>query len=239
MNNISLGLHQENFVIEQPNIDGIPPIASSKEAVISARSPVAKRKAKSTTTTTAMPAKKQATAAVGSEEPEPAYVQELTQANTTALSIGDRSGYASLLRRYKENGISPTQWGGHVDFSGLQGPWLIGGWKKQEDDPEDEFLQIERKFTIVRLVPPSGFSIGMIELTWVDKEIKKQLKLLIPWPTCFVKVANHVGLQDGEDSEFVFQRNHLAMESMINNRNLKVEDHSAKLKHIVCGGLLI
>ena len=89
----------------------------------------------------------------------------------------------------------------------------------------------------MRLVPRSGFSIDMIELTCVDKEIKKQLKLLIPWPTCFVKVANHVGLQDGEDSEFVFQRNHPAMESMINNRNLKVEDHSAKSKRIVCGGL--
>ena len=129
MNNISLGLHKENFVIEQPNIDGIRPIASSEEAVISARSPAAKRKAKSTsTTTTAMPAKKQATAAVGSEEPEPAYVQELTQA-TTALSIGDRLGYASLLRRYKDNGLSPMQWGGHVEFTGLHGPSLIGAWK--------------------------------------------------------------------------------------------------------------
>ena len=123
MNKISLGLHQENLVIEQPNIDGIPPIASSEEAAIAARSPAAKRKAKSATTT--MPAKKQATAAVNSE---PAYVQELTQA-TTALTLGDRSGNAALLRRYKEEGLSPTQWGGHVEFTGLQGPSLIGGWK--------------------------------------------------------------------------------------------------------------
>ena len=56
-------------------------------------------------------------------------------------------------------------------------------------------------------------------------------------PTCFVKVANHVGLEDGEDNEFIFQRNHAAMESMINNRNLKIEDHSAKRKRIVCEGL--
>ena len=89
----------------------------------------------------------------------------------------------------------------------------------------------------MRLVPPSGFSIGMIELACVDKVIKKQLMLLFPWPTCLVKVANHVQLQDGEDSQFVFQRTYAAMESMINNRNLKVEDHSAKSKRIVCGGL--
>ena len=231
MNKISLGLHQENLVIEQPNIDGIPPIASSEEAAIAARSPAAKRKAKSATTT--MPAKKQATAAVNSE---PAYVQELTQA-TTALTLGDRSGNAALLQKYKDEGLAPTQWGGHVEFTSLQGPWLIGGWKRQEDDPDNEFLQIEHKYTIVRLVPPSGFSIGMIELLCVDKEIKKKLKLLIPWPTCFVKVANHVGLQDGEQGEFVFHRNHSAMESMINNQNLKVEDHSEKPKRIVCGGL--
>ena len=35
---------------------------------------------------------------------------------------------------------------------------------------------------------------------------------------------------------FVFEKNHPAMESTINNRNLKVEDHSAKSKRIVCGG---
>ena len=69
----------------------------------------------------------------------------------------------------------------------------------------------------MQLVPLSRFSIGMIELTYVDKEIKKQLKLLIPWLTCFVKVANHVGLQDGKDCQFFFQRNHAAMESMITN----------------------
>ena len=73
-------------------------------------------------------------------------------------------------------------------------------------------------------------------MTCVDKETKKLLKLLIPWPTCFVKVTNHVGFQDDEKGEFVFERNHPAMESMINNRNLKVEDHSAKSKCIVYGG---
>ena len=72
-----------------------------------------------------MPAKKQATVAVNSE-PEPVYVQELTQA-TTILILGDRSGHTFLLRRYKGNGLFPTQWGGHVKFTGLQGPWLIGG----------------------------------------------------------------------------------------------------------------
>ena len=111
---------------------------------------------------------------------------DLTQA-TTALSLGDGSGNTALLRRYKQEGLSPTQWGGNVEFTGLQGPFLLSGWKRQEDDLEDMFLQIERKFIIVKLVPPGGFSIGMIELICVDKTTKKLLKLLlIPWLTCLV-----------------------------------------------------
>ena len=143
MYKISLGLHNEGFVIKQPNIKGILPIFLSEEAAISARSPVAKRKEKSTI---AIPVKKHASASAA--DTEPVYGQQLTKATTT-LSLGDKSSNGAILKSYKEEGHSPTQWGGHVDVTGLRGPYLIGGWKRQEDDPDNKFVQIKRKFTIV------------------------------------------------------------------------------------------
>ena len=119
MNKISLGLHQENLVIEQPNIDGIPPIASSEEAVISSRSPAVKRRAKSTTTTTttAMPAIK-SNSCCRFRARSRACLCTRTHKSYNHIELGDRSGHASLQRRYKDNEMTkkkrmPNQWSDH------------------------------------------------------------------------------------------------------------------------------
>jgi hypothetical protein len=148
-------------------------------------------------------------------------------AKMSDYSVDDltRDFKSQVIQGYLQQGLSSLQYGGHVDFGhGISVPYLIGGWKEQVDDPHDDFNQIERKYSIIRVIPVQGFSLDSLELHWVDKQT---LRLVIPWPSWFTKIANHVGLQDKKEASRVFHRGHAAVESMVNNRNAKVENPNA------------
>jgi hypothetical protein len=72
-------------------------------------------------------------------------------------------------------------------------------------------------------------------LKWMDAQT---LKLIVPWPSCFTKISNHVGFQEGEDKARVFDSDHKAMASMQNNKAAKMENPNVenKLKRIVDEG---
>jgi hypothetical protein len=152
-------------------------------------------------------------------------VDELTQDFST-----------QIIQGFVDEGLSSLQYGGQVDFGhGISVPYLIGGWSEQIRDPKDEWSHITKKNTIIRVIPTQGFSLKTLELKWVDSQT---LKLLIPWPSWFSKVSNHVGMQEGEQVGRVFSEGHQAMESMQNNKQSKVENPNAsrELKRIVDNG---
>ena len=143
---------------------------------------------------------------------------------------------AQIIQVYVDEGMSSLQYGGHVHFgSGISVPYLIGGWDEQIRDPNDEWTRITKKYTIIRLIPTQGFSLKSLELKWMDAQT---LKLVVPWPSWFTKISNHVGFQEGEDKARIFDSDHKAMESMQNNKAAKVENPNVenKLKRIVDDG---
>ena len=102
LNKISLGLHQENFIIRQPNIDYI----YSTYYIIGrgwhiCKISCCKKEKKNQKQQQCQ--KKQATAATINTEP--ACVQELAQATTT-LSLGNKSGNAKNFLLHSGEGIS-------------------------------------------------------------------------------------------------------------------------------------
>jgi hypothetical protein len=167
-------------------------------------------------------------------------------AKSVAKSVAKMSDYdvddltsdfsAQIIQAYVDDGMSTLQYGGHVHFgTGISVPYLIGGWDEQIRDPNDEWSHITKKYTIIRLIPTAGFSLQSLELKWVDAQT---LKLVIPWPSWFTKISNHVGFQEGEDKARIFDVDHKAMNSMQNNKAAKVENPNVenKLKRIVDDG---
>ena len=143
---------------------------------------------------------------------------------------------ASIIQGFQKEGLSTLQYGGHVDFGdGLSVPYLIGGWGEQVVDPNDEWSSITQKFTIIRLIPSQAFSLKSLELKWIDPQT---LKLVVPWPSWFGKISNHVGFQEGEAKSRVFHAGHPALSSMQNNKQARVENPNVenKLKRIVDNG---
>jgi hypothetical protein len=155
-----------------------------------------------------------------------------------AYSVDDLTSdfSAQIIQTYVEDGMLTLQYGGHVRFgTGISVPYLIGGWGEQIWDPNDEWSHITKKYTIIRLIPTQGFSLKSLELKWMDAQT---LKLIVPWPSWFTKISNHVGFQEGEDKARVFDSDHKAMSSMQNNKAAKVENPNVedKLKRIVDDG---
>jgi hypothetical protein len=74
-----------------------------------------------------------------------------------------------------------------------------------------------------------------LELKWLHA---RTLKLIVPWPSWFTKISNHISLQEGEEEGRVFASGHAALASMQNNKQAKVEDPNVenKLKRIVDNG---
>jgi hypothetical protein len=190
----------------------------------------------SATTTTR---KKAAFKSPSLRSPPPAFNQVAPMMSSKkAYSVDDLTSdfSAQIIQGFVDGGISSLQYGGHVHFGdGISVPYLIGGWREQVVDPNDEWSQISKKYTILRLIPTQGFSLKSLELKWVDAQT---LKLILPWPYWFTKISNHISLQEGEEEGRVFASGYAALASMQNNKQAKVEDPNVenKLKRIVDNG---
>jgi hypothetical protein len=155
-----------------------------------------KQQVLSPSATTTTPRKKAAFKSPSIRSPPPAFNQVTPRMSSKKEYIVDdltRDFSSQIIQTFVDGGLSSLQYGGHVHFGdGISVLYLIGGWGEQVVDPNDDWSQITKKYTIIRLIPTQGFSLKSLELKWLDDQT---LKLIVPWPSWFTKISNHISLQ--------------------------------------------